>query len=1346
MSITPHVRGWMGSLKARRNQAALLSRRDRGKPARRFLNSLDSLEQRALLTVINWTGAAGTADWFTASNWDGGAVPGPADDVVIDLAGADVQIGSGSVSVHSLELSQSLTLGGSSFTVTDTASIQGGSLTVNSGVNTVNGPVSTSQNAWITVSNSGTEFQANQASTLESVTVKALAGALVAFPNVTSYTTSTYNTIIADGTPSTIDLHSLTTLSASDRIDFDASAGGHLDLSGLTSSSGLAAQAFINVDGAGSLVDLSKLTSWSGPDLANSTYISVSNGGTIQAPQLTSLSFVQLTFENAGTLNAPLTSFSHGEIIAFNDASVNLPGLTTLDTVSLTAGMGGFLTLPNLTSYSTTANATYNNFQAYNTAPDGRPSKIDLPQLATISGPGKLGILATGGGQIDLKALVSALGADLSIYAYDAASGIDFSSLKSLNQATITGRQSGSITFPSLTSLDAIGLYADTGGSLAFPALTSLTPSRNCVIQATGRGDWPTSTPSMIDLSSVKTIAASPGGLAVVTEMGAVIDLSGATVLDGPVNISARDIGSTVFFTNLISLTSANISSFNGASLDFPRLTTYTSQDNQILAQGNGALGIVSTINFPSLTSITGSTSVQAYDDGQINLNGLTGGFDSPMMFGATGSGSSINLSHLTSFASPAGTLSYLQTSEDGQINLSPQTVTLSRVNVQADGTISAGTLQLQADSSLTGRGTIVGNVDSAGPVKPGGDYQTGTLRIQGNYTQRATGTLNARLNGTTAGSQYDQLAVTGTATLDGTLAIFSINGYIPGAGDAFQVVTYTAHSGTFSQYTGLTMPNGTQLQTQAGNSGFSLFVQANYATFLKLDTTTQGSWKGTYGADGWNVSQDPSGNNPSYPAYATVSITDAAGYTWNPSTTNLRALQQTAVNSQERLAACWYNADTFSINVTINDGQVHQVALYALDWSSTVRSEAIQVIDNATGAVLDTRSLAGFHNGVYQVWEISGSVTFRVTNTNVADFTNAVLSGIFFGGPQSTPSTASYVTTDTATQGNWKGTYGADGFNISQDVSANNPTIPAYASVAIRSASNYNWAANTSNTRALEKVAPNSASRIAGTWYDSTGFSIDVSFNDGQTHQVALYALDWDSSSRSETIVVLDQDSGITLDTRSLANFHDGAYLVWNIKGNVTFKVTNTGPSNAVISGLFFGGSPSPTATAGFVAQNSTTQGTWKGTYGASGFDVSQDVSANNPGLPTGASVQIQNATNFTWTANTSDVRALQQTAVGTTNRIASAWYSNTSFNAAVSFSDNLTHQIALYALDWDHANRNELIQVIDTATGAVLDTRSIAGFQNGVYLVWNVKGNVTFKITNTSNTNAVISGLFFN
>jgi hypothetical protein len=103
-------------------------------------------------------------------------------------------------------------------------------------------------------------------------------------------------------------------------------------------------------------------------------------------------------------------------------------------------------------------------------------------------------------------------------------------------------------------------------------------------------------------------------------------------------------------------------------------------------------------------------------------------------------------------------------------------------------------------------------------------------------------------------------------------------------------------------------------------------------------------------------------------------------------------------------------------------------------------------------------------------------------------------------------------------------------------------------------------------------------------------------------------------------------------------------------------------------------------------------------------------------------------------------------QNAAGT-GRIAGVLFASTSFSVEVKLTDGQPHQLALYALDWDNfgGGRSERIDLIDDATGNVLDSRTISGFQQGEYLAWNVTGSVTVKITSTNaNSNAVLSGLF--
>jgi hypothetical protein len=99
---------------------------------------------------------------------------------------------------------------------------------------------------------------------------------------------------------------------------------------------------------------------------------------------------------------------------------------------------------------------------------------------------------------------------------------------------------------------------------------------------------------------------------------------------------------------------------------------------------------------------------------------------------------------------------------------------------------------------SLVGSGTITGSVRNNGATFAPG-FSPGKIMVNGNYAQTATGVLNLEIGGTTPGTQYDQLVVSGNAALGGTLNLTLINGFRPRVGDVFQLIVPTTTSGSFA-------------------------------------------------------------------------------------------------------------------------------------------------------------------------------------------------------------------------------------------------------------------------------------------------------------------------------------------------------------------------------------------------------------------------------------------------------------------------------------------------------------------------------------------------------------------
>lgn len=330
---------------------------------------------------------------------------------------------------------------------------------------------------------------------------------------------------------------------------------------------------------------------------------------------------------------------------------------------------------------------------------------------------------------------------------------------------------------------------------------------------------------------------------------------------------------------------------------------------------------------------------------------------------------------------------------------------------------------------------------------------------------------------------------------------------------------------------------------------------------FVKTDSNTLGNWKGIYGAEGYNIS----GNSNHYPSYAQVNITGKTDWVWAGSSTETRCPSKAGV-SAGRIAASAQSSANFMVNVTLTDTNTHRFAMYFLDWDRNGRVQTVEVLDAGTGEVLDTQNVSSFQEGKYLVWEIRTSVKVRLTR--VTGY-NATLQGFFFDPvPNSSASKpSSFVKADTTSKGNWKGVYGADGYNVI----GNSTAYPAYAQVSASGKSDWTWVnSTTTDLRCLQK-AGTATDRVGASWQSTSNLTVSVSITDGKTHQLAMYFMDFDRNNRSQSVEVFDATTGATIDSQTLTSFQEGKYLVWNINTNVRIRVTWLSGYNATLQGIFF-------------------------------------------------------------------------------------------------------------------------------------------------------------------------------
>ena len=130
-----------------------------------------------------------------------------------------------------------------------------------------------------------------------------------------------------------------------------------------------------------------------------------------------------------------------------------------------------------------------------------------------------------------------------------------------------------------------------------------------------------------------------------------------------------------------------------------------------------------------------------------------------------------------------------------------PGTYTQTAGSTQlTNGLLVAGLVDLEG-GSVAGTGIIDANVLNNAVINVGQSGSPGVLTIAGDYTQTSGGVLVIEIDGRTPGVTFDQLNITGQATLDGTLTV--INGFQPDSGDSFQIMTFGSRSGTFATING---------------------------------------------------------------------------------------------------------------------------------------------------------------------------------------------------------------------------------------------------------------------------------------------------------------------------------------------------------------------------------------------------------------------------------------------------------------------------------------------------------------------------------------------------------------
>ena len=295
---------------------------------------------------------------------------------------------------------------------------------------------------------------------------------------------------------------------------------------------------------------------------------------------------------------------------------------------------------------------------------------------------------------------------------------------------------------------------------------------------------------------------------------------------------------------------------------------TATAGDATLIALGGTEGGDGALIVFGPPASNGGAARVKVFGNARLDISGLFGTFYDPQNDPGTTIGSIegdglafLGANRLGIGANNLST-TFSGVIQDGGINgqsggslvkIGGGTLTLSGANTYTGATtVNEGTLSVNgsitSDVTINQGGTLGGSgtigsvtVENGGILGPGDSL--GVLTINGSYAQKAGGVLKIEVAGADPGAS-DHLEIAGSATIDGTLEVRFLNGFLPVTGQVFKLFHVPgAFAGSFGQIIFPDLRTGFQFKAEFVNGSYQITALNDGVAargFLNLSTRTR--------------------------------------------------------------------------------------------------------------------------------------------------------------------------------------------------------------------------------------------------------------------------------------------------------------------------------------------------------------------------------------------------------------------------------------------------------------------------------------------------------------------------
>ncbi len=685
---------------------------------------IPAVSRTAWAATVVWTGAGGDNLWNTPANWSGGNIPGPGDDVLIDVSGDPVIfLESVGATVRSVQCTESFLL-------------DNGTLSLTGGSSTFSGPVSVNLGS-LNADGATTVVNFSGPTTVLGLSCFASAGAQVWLTNAAAVdATSAAIALSAHGAGTAIHAEHITTVIRAENspnysLTLSAIQGGLVNLGGLQVT-----PAPLNVysDGPASVVDLSGLAGvLAGVQRATHEF-SAQQGGVIRLPNVTGLIRANLSIQGDSRFEAgPLTTLEDTSIFAGAGAQLSLTNLTEVRMESLhvslmASGPGSVLDLSEVTNVVTeTGNIL--SIAAFDSA------RVDVRRLAKPTRAFSANA-SSAGSEVDLSAFsgdVGDPGGGRCSFSAAAGGAILMPHVTGLISADVSVAQDGTVGFGALTRMEGCTFSAYGGATIwltNFSTLNVTNGGLRFLAQDVG---------SAIHLPNVTNLVASGGGALTLSALdGGWIDLQRLREPDPALDITVRGDGSLLDLSSVAgTFSGANVSGqtiqMQGGTLRMPgvdaleRAYVYLSggailETRPWRSLVESSLSIDGTTNDLSELSIIADSVINASGGAKIWLTNVTTLYVTNGSTGINTSGedTAIYLPNVTNVVYAAsGQALYLSASSGGVVDLHRLANPTGRMSISstAPGSVVdlssfhgkfAGTSLAQQTISVGDRGTVL--------------------------------------------------------------------------------------------------------------------------------------------------------------------------------------------------------------------------------------------------------------------------------------------------------------------------------------------------------------------------------------------------------------------------------------------------------------------------------------------------------------------------------------------------------------------------------------------------------------------------------------------------------------